>query len=496
MHPVHRFSGRLTAVLDGLVDASMWSMTPDEQAQTLVELTRTVSRLAELRLRVFAAADRADLGATYGAASTASWLASSTQQERARAHGDLRLARTLDDPAYTPTREALATGAVNLAQAWVIVRALEELHADRVADDITADQWDTAQARLVDLARDHDAKALRILARRIFELLAPAEADKREGEALEREERRARRKTSFAMRENGDGTTSGWFTIPTVQGEMLTKVLNAYAAPRRTSPEAWTDTQGKKVPYRTLLGHAFCELIEHLPTEKLPQAGGVAATIVVTVPLEKLTDGVGAARWTPERGCPPARPADSPAPPESSPWSSTATPHPWTSAGRAASTTATNASPWPTATAAAPPTAVTGPRPGAKHITTGRPGPRAAEPTSPRDACSVHGTTTWPTTPPTTPDDSPTAHSDSPDVHDAKRASRHGRSDGPSGDDSGQGHRGVSGKVEIGRTPASPDELTAEGGDHRAVVGAQARPRHAHPDAVLGRALLGEHPEP
>jgi hypothetical protein len=44
-----------------------------------------------------------------------------------------------------------------------------------------------------------------------------------------------------------------------------------------------------------LLGQAFAELVEHLPTEGLPQAGGVAATVVVTVPLDQLMSGIGAA---------------------------------------------------------------------------------------------------------------------------------------------------------------------------------------------------------
>ena len=43
------------------------------------------------------------------------------------------------------------------------------------------------------------------------------------------------------------------------------------------------------------MGQAFGELIEHLPVDELPQAGGVAATLTVTLDAHTLTTGVGAA---------------------------------------------------------------------------------------------------------------------------------------------------------------------------------------------------------
>ena len=52
-----------------------------------------------------------------------------------------------------------------------------------------------------------------------------------------------------------------------------------------------------------------------------------------------------------------------------------------------------------------------------------------------------------------------------------------------SGDHRGDGLRRVGGEVERGRRSAALHQLGAEGGDHRAVVGAQPRPRHPHPDA-------------
>jgi Domain of unknown function (DUF222) len=291
VNPVHAFAGSASAALDRLIGSPTWAMTPDEQAETMVELSRVAARVAELRLRVLVAGDRNQIGAKTGATSTAAWLADATRETSARVYGDLRMARALDDSIFSATREAFAAGRLNEDQMRVIVHAIEDLPVDEVTDE----QRDQAQRHLVGLAEHHDAKRLRILGRRVFELLAPEETDRREGEALEREERRARQRCVFSMRDNGDGTSSGWFKLPTLSAEILGKAVQAFAAPRRTNPDAWTDVDGKKVPYRVLLGQAFAELVEHLPVDGLPQAGGVAASIVVTLDLDRLLSGLGAA---------------------------------------------------------------------------------------------------------------------------------------------------------------------------------------------------------
>ena len=44
-----------------------------------------------------------------------------------------------------------------------------------------------------------------------------------------------------------------------------------------------------------MLGQAFCEYIERFPTDRLPTAGGVNATVVVTMTLETLEGGLAPA---------------------------------------------------------------------------------------------------------------------------------------------------------------------------------------------------------
>ncbi len=289
--PVHRFAGAALAALGRVASAPAWAMTPQEQATTLVELSQVQAGVEELKLRVLAAADRNQVGDTTGPTSTAAWLARATRATRSAAHRDLRLAMALDDPVFAPARRALAAGTLNVEQARVLVAAVQDLPEDEVTDADRA----RAQQHLIGLAADHDAKMLRFFGRRLFEVIAPAEADRREAEALEREEARARERARFAMRDNGDGTSDGWFTLPTLQARMLGKAVQAFAAPRRTGPDSCTGPDGRRLPHRVLLGQAFATLVEHLPVDRLPQAGGVAATVVVTLDLDRLRAGLGSA---------------------------------------------------------------------------------------------------------------------------------------------------------------------------------------------------------
>ena len=48
-NPIHRFAGRALVVLDDLTDSPAWAMTPEEQAESLVELTRLQARVTELK---------------------------------------------------------------------------------------------------------------------------------------------------------------------------------------------------------------------------------------------------------------------------------------------------------------------------------------------------------------------------------------------------------------------------------------------------------------
>ena len=299
-HPIAWFATRLHEVLDGLSASPAWSMTPDEQRSTLVALARAEARVAELRLRVLAAADRNDIAAASAATSTVAWLAHETRQVRSAAHADMRLADHLDGP-FAATRDALSAGMVDTAQARVVVRAV-----DKLPDWVSEHDRQRAEKHLLHLAGDHDANALKVLGRRVLEVIDPEAADLEEGRKLEAEERAAEKATYLHLFDNGDGTHAGRFKVPTLHAAMLKKILHALAAPRRTQPgadgtegigdPARFHADGSKISRPELMGLGFCQLLERYPTARLPNAGGVNASVVVLLDYDKLLSGVGVAR--------------------------------------------------------------------------------------------------------------------------------------------------------------------------------------------------------
>ncbi len=146
-----------------------------------------------------------------------------------------------------------------------------------------------AAKALVAFAEVHDAKGLRVLGRRILEVVAPEVAEAWEAEQLDREEREAEKSAVFRMREDGHGRIKGSFTVPLLVGQMLERALLAFAAPKHqiatraavTAAET-ADGEGEHeeqvpVPVRRptaqRLGAAFVELIERLDPARAAQGG-------------------------------------------------------------------------------------------------------------------------------------------------------------------------------------------------------------------------------
>jgi hypothetical protein len=121
-------------------------------------------------------------------------------------------------------------------------------------------------------------------------------ADQAEGDALAREEERARRTATLTMRSNGDGTVEGRFKLPALHAALLKKALEALTSPRRLGEGRHDPKTGKKLPYEVVLGQGFMELLEsHLNPAHLPSQAGSPFTLVVTIGIDALKSGVGAA---------------------------------------------------------------------------------------------------------------------------------------------------------------------------------------------------------
>ncbi|WP_340538129.1 HNH endonuclease signature motif containing protein [Nocardioides sp. GXZ039] len=283
-HPLAVLVARFKKDLAGHVDTPLWSLDADDTAALLVDLAEVTASLAELETRTLTQADALDLPGSIGARSVSAWLRRLVPITPGRAHRTTRLAHEL--ATHEQTRVAAAEGRVLPDQAAVIVAAVDEL--DPVHRDL-------AEKHLIAEAAHHDARALKILGRRILEVVDPVRADEHEARLLEAEEARARKHTSFSMYDDDQGLTHGRFTLPVAQGSMLRKALAALAAPKhvRATEGAGSFDYAKPTPQR--LGQAFAEYVERFPTEKLPKAGGLNATVIVTMQLDTLLGGLKAA---------------------------------------------------------------------------------------------------------------------------------------------------------------------------------------------------------
>ena len=292
----HCFAGRAHEVLDDLLgaDGSAFVSVADLSAaatrEAIIELSRLQDRIEALKSKLLDHGDIVAIGTAPDddgrppatpATTTPAWLADAVRAPLSHAKRAVKLAKRLED-AFHVTGRALAAGMIDAEQAHVIVTAV-----DALPDIVLEHERRKAEAHLVAEAAHHDALALRKLGIRLLEVIDPDGLDEYLARKLAEEEARAERKTRFHLRRDGSGAVRGDFVIPELHAAMLETALNAIASPKR--PDALPRDE---VPTPEVLGQAFCEYIESYPADKLPTAGGAAATVVVTMDLETLRGGV------------------------------------------------------------------------------------------------------------------------------------------------------------------------------------------------------------
>jgi hypothetical protein len=277
-------------------------------ATALGEVDRVITRLQAVRLSLVAEADRSEVSAGSGLTGTSAWLAVSTRRDGGQAARDVRLATALDN-GLPATREALAAGDVSTDHAQVIATATAQL-----PDGLSQQERAAIETDLVRRAKLVDPGTLRKEGRRILSVTerSQAEVDAHEDQVLRTEEDAALAKTRLTWHHNGDGTTTGHFTLPTLAASILAKTVQQIASPRRFAQQAakaakaagastpadvdaatWDAFRAADGDWAHRYGKAFVELLEHLPTDAL--SGKVAATVVVTIDHDQLKAAVGAA---------------------------------------------------------------------------------------------------------------------------------------------------------------------------------------------------------
>ncbi|WP_240617222.1 HNH endonuclease signature motif containing protein [Nocardioides speluncae] len=279
-------------------------MRTSEKADALLALARLETQLAALRLKVMAAAD--DVAEESGARDVAAWLAHESRENPTACRAEQHLALALDTRC-TRLGTAVAEGAVNLAQAKVIARALGDL-----PDDLDPELLVRAEEHLVEAASEYRPDQLRVLGRRILDVIAPDVGEAEEAKQLAREEERAWETTSLTLTRRGDGTTRLTGVLPDAAATRLATYLDAFTSPRSRVVEqrapataasrprsrgrdAGAVVETTAMPQHRARGQAFIALLEHLDPAKLPAHGGDATTVMVTINHDSLTKDLATA---------------------------------------------------------------------------------------------------------------------------------------------------------------------------------------------------------
>jgi hypothetical protein len=183
---------------------------------------------------------------------------------------------------------------VSITKAQVLVNALDLL---RTEEGVTAEVLSSAEAHLVDMAPDFTPAQLRILARRVLDVVAPEVGEAAEARVLENQEREAAKHLSvlfFARPQGIEGVTEIRIRTTDAVAARVRSHLESLTAPRHLAAAGGMALEDRR-PYSRRVGEAFNTLIETLDPARLPIHGGTATTVMITIPFAELLKDLGAA---------------------------------------------------------------------------------------------------------------------------------------------------------------------------------------------------------
>ncbi len=289
-HPLLACADTIEKALASVLDCDPVYLSSGDKAELLLQLTRLISQQEALKLRAVAAAG--DVAADHGCRTVADWLAPRAGTDRRAAYAQEKLAHALDTT-WRHVAAAVADGRMHLDRARVVVKALDAIPADAGIE-----VKHLAEQRLVEHAEHFGPTDLARLGRRVLDVIAPEVGDEQERRALERAERKAEAVTRLDFKRRGDGYTDIPITVPDATATRLKTYLEALTSPRhqQRQGDGLDPATGLRIPADRQRGLAFCALLEHLDPTRLPDHGGLATTVMVTMPLETLTTGLGTAQ--------------------------------------------------------------------------------------------------------------------------------------------------------------------------------------------------------
>ena len=195
--PVVVVVGACTDVVAGLVDW-LWTARPAaELLGTVAGLERLRSVLDAVELAVVAEIDATGAAASEGWASTKDFVTAASGGRKGNGRATVALARAVTgDRAVTGA--ALGSGTISRAQAEVVIDAIDRL-------PVNPGLRNAAEQLLLEEARTHDATDLGRRSRYVTDRLDPDGTDRRDEQALAREDRAAHLGRYLSISEDGIG---------------------------------------------------------------------------------------------------------------------------------------------------------------------------------------------------------------------------------------------------------------------------------------------------
>jgi hypothetical protein len=289
----------LDRALQGCRSVAVWAWPDSTVVDGLDRLQVLAQQVAALQLELIRQIDSRGIAAGQGATSTVAWLRDRHRISPQAASRQVKLAAALH-PDLPVTADALAAGVVNAEQAHVIAVAVGGLPVEHRA---------AGEKHLVGEAGVFGPRELAILGQRVFEVVAPEEADQRAQAALARAEERAYQGRDLRLSEvAGDSRVrlTGW--LDRESAACLRAAVDPLCAPRTagrtTGPGSAGSATGSADPgpgpdLRTPGQRRADALIEvcrlAMACGDLPDNGGDHPQVVVTVNIDTLRSQIGAA---------------------------------------------------------------------------------------------------------------------------------------------------------------------------------------------------------
>lgn len=276
-----------STLLDSRPLAYYGDLSPAEQVRSAREIQQLKARIVAHELASARALRDSEAARSQGAASTGALLASTFGGDR-RA-GDRLVHRAEKLAAAPATEAALGQGLISAGQADVIAATVAGL-----PKDLPAEQRRTCEDTLIAAAPSLSITDLRRRADRIADVYAPDEVDRIENQRLVERERAAWAKTEFWMVDQHDGTHKGGFVLPDLPAEQLRKMVDVLMAPRNSRlPDDDPVLLAERPTGAQRAGHAFAELVQRYPTDRLPgSTDSHGAQLVVTIDYDTLIGAV------------------------------------------------------------------------------------------------------------------------------------------------------------------------------------------------------------